>query len=350
MNKVIIVFAGLQIFLSAQAASLIPVYRNVDFQITGVSVSKTGRMFVNFPRWSDRYLNAVLEVQKDGSVKPFPDEQWNRWDGKPETAAQQFVCVQSVVTDDTDSLWIVDPAAPMLGPAIQNGAKLVKVDLKTNQVSRVYTFTPDVVKQGTYLNDIRIDTGRHTAYLTDSGVGGIVILDTESGKAHRALDGDKSVLKEEGISISVNRQPVMENGKPPQFNADAIALSLDGNYLYYQALTGATLYRIATGALRDGSQATPEVVAKTFPLDGIWMDRQGRLYLSNINESAVYRMAPGGKPEKLAQSKDLEWPDTFTQGPDGAMYITSSHINDMPQFHQGKSTRKDPYTVFRFQP
>jgi len=174
MNKVIIVFAGLQIFLSAQAASLIPVYRNVDFQITGVSVSKTGRMFVNFPRWSDRYLNAVLEVQKDGSVKPFPDEQWNRWDGKPETAAQQFVCVQSVVTDDTDSLWIVDPAAPMLGPAIQNGAKLVKVDLKTNQVSRVYTFTPDVVKQGTYLNDIRIDTGRHTAYLTDSGVGGIV--------------------------------------------------------------------------------------------------------------------------------------------------------------------------------
>ena len=333
------------------AGSLSPVYTNTDYQITGVSVSKTGRMFVNFPRWSDRYLNAVVEVSKDGSTKPFPDEHWNRWDGKPETAPKQFVCVQSIVADDTDSLWIVDPAAPFTGPAIQYGAKVVKVDLRTNEVTRVYTFTPDVVKPGTYLNDIRIDTARHTAYLTDSGVGGIIIVDTESGQAHRALDSDPSVLKKDGISISVNGKPVLQNGKPPQFNSDAIALSPDKAYLYYQALTGDTMYRVKTDALRNGGNPTPELVAKLFPLDGIWMDKQGHLYLSNINESAVYRFIPGSgstnKMEKVAQSQDLQWPDTFTQGPDGSIYITSSHINDMPRFHEGKLTSKPTYTVFR---
>lgn len=88
-----------------QAATLTEVYKNNDFQITGVTVSKTGRVFVNFPRWSDKYLNAVMEVMPDGSAKPFPDEYWNRWDRKQETAGKQFVCVQSVVVDDTDALW-----------------------------------------------------------------------------------------------------------------------------------------------------------------------------------------------------------------------------------------------------
>ena len=75
-------------------------------------MSKSGRLFVNFPRWSDRYLNAVIEVGSDGTTKPFPDEQWNRWDRKQENAGKQFVCVQSVVIDKAGMLWVLDPAAP----------------------------------------------------------------------------------------------------------------------------------------------------------------------------------------------------------------------------------------------
>jgi hypothetical protein len=79
------------------------------------------------------------------------------------------------------------------------------------------------------------------------------------------------------------------------------------------------------------------------------MDSQDRVYLSNINESAVYRFA-SGKMEKLASDPRLEWPDTFSQGPDGMIYVTASHINDGPQFNNGKSTRKKAYAVFRFRP
>ena len=34
------------------------IYQNNDFQVTGISVSKTGCLFVNFPRRSPEYLNA----------------------------------------------------------------------------------------------------------------------------------------------------------------------------------------------------------------------------------------------------------------------------------------------------
>jgi sugar lactone lactonase YvrE len=333
---------------------LTEVYSNQDFQITGITVSKTGRLFVNFPRWSDHYLNAVVEVLDTGATRPFPDENWNRWDMKPATVAKQFVCVQSVVADDQDSLWVLDPAAPLLGPVVAGGAKVVRIDLRTNQVTRVYSFSGGVVQPGTYLNDIRIDTQRDTAYITDSGVGGIIVLDIESGKAHRALDGHPSVMAEEGISISVNGKPVVgPTGQPPRFNSDGIALSSDGEYLYYQALTGATVYRIKTSALREAGPSAGdavEQVAKTFPADGFWMDAQDRLYLSNINESAVSRLSPDGSIEKLVSDPQLQWPDTFTQGPDGAIYITASHINDAPQFNHGKSPRTEPYSVFKFMP
>ncbi len=315
-------------------------------------MTKSGRMFVNFPRWSDRYLNAVVEVMKDGSVKPYPDEYWNRWDSKPATAGKQFVCVQSVVADDADSLWVVDPGAPLLGPVVAGAPKVVKIDLRTNQVSRIYSFGSDVAKPTSYLNDIRIDTRRNVAYMTDSGASGIVVLDLNSGRAHRALDGHSSVQVESGVSISVNGKPVQKDGKPPQFASDGIALSPDGQYLYYQALTGATLYRVKTTALRDSptsAGSSVEKVAKTFPTDGLWIDSHGTLYLGNLNESAVYRLS-GQSLVKVVQGEKLQWPDTFSQGADGKIFVTSSHINDMPQFNQGKSTRTEPYAVFRIDP
>jgi len=343
--------------MSAQTQNgktLTSVYENNDFQITGVTVSKSGRLFVNFPRWSDKYLNAVVEVLEDGSVKPYPDEFWNRWDRKPDSAGKQFVCVQSVVADDQDSLWAVDPAAPMMAAVVPGGPKIVQISLSKNQVVHVFPLGADVVKPGSYLNDIRIDTKNNVAYLTDSGVGAIIVLDIGSGKAHRVLEGHQSTKPEQGIAIGVNGKPVVAaNGKPPQIAADSIALSHDGEYLYYKPLTGAVVYRVKTSALREGGASAGsavEKVADAFPTDGFWMDAQDTLYLSNINESAVYRMPKNGKLEKLLSDKRLVWPDTFSQGPDGSIYITASHINDAPQYNKGRSTRTMPYAVFKFRP
>lgn len=337
-----------------QTHALTEVFHDDHFQFTGVTVSKSGRLFVNYPRWSDTYRNAVVEIMKDGSTKPFPDQDWNIWDLKAATAGKHFVCVQSIVVDDSDTLWVVDPAAPLLASVVPGGAKLVAIDLKTNRVTRVISFGSDVVKPDSYLNDVRFDAARHMAYMTDSGPGGIVIVDLSTGKAHRALDDLPATKFETDVGIVIDGKPVLgPDKKPPAFNSDGIALSPDGNYLYFQAVTAKTLYRVKTSALRENPTAAAssiEKVAETFPVDGLWMDKKGRLYLSDLTHDAVSRLLPDGKIETLVTDKRLQWPDTFSEGPDGAIYITASHINDSPKFNNGLSVRKLPYTVFKLNP
>jgi sugar lactone lactonase YvrE len=346
----------LALSFSLGAAPLKSVYQNNDFQLTGVTMSKEGRLFVNFPRWSDRYLNAVLEVLPNGSTKPYPDTEWNQWNLKPDTAGNHWVCVQSIVVDDNDQMWVVDAAAPLLATTVPGGPKLVQIDLKSNKVQRVFAIGPDVALIDSYMNDIRIDNARGFAYLTDSGHGGLIVLDIKAGKAHRALDGHPSVMTQPGVKVVVDGKELLQFGKPPQFKADSLALSPDGNYVYYKAITADKLYRIRTDLLRNANssrsqlESAVETVAKVFPTDGLWMDKHGILYLSDVQQNAVVRMTPDGKQERVASDANLQWPDTFTEGPDGAIYISASHINEGPNFNAGKSVRKTPYAVFRFKP
>ncbi len=332
-----------------------PVYTNQNFQLTGIAISKTGRFFVNFPRWSDRYQNAVIEVQPDGSSVPFPNADWNKWDLKQSDAGQHFVCVQSVVVDRNDALWVLDPAAPLTISPVPGGPKLVKIDLSTNQVSQVFLFDSSVILPDTYLNDVRFDETNGTAYITDSGHGGIVVLDLSTGSAHRDLDGDPSVLADPNLAVVVDGQPILNpSGKPLAFNSDSVTLSPDAQYLYYKAINSITLYRVPTAILRDTSASPSDVSASVqavstnlFPTDGLWTDAQGRIYLSDIDDLAVKRLLPDGTIESVVSDRRLQWTDTFTQGPDGAIYISASHINQSPTYNNGFSTRRGPYAVFR---
>jgi hypothetical protein len=41
-----------------------------EHQVTGVTVSEQGRIFVNFPRWTEDSPVSVAEVMQDGSLRP----------------------------------------------------------------------------------------------------------------------------------------------------------------------------------------------------------------------------------------------------------------------------------------
>jgi hypothetical protein len=49
-----------------------------EHQVTGVTVSEEGRIFVCFPRWTEDVAVSVAEV-RDGELRPYPDNDWNAW-------------------------------------------------------------------------------------------------------------------------------------------------------------------------------------------------------------------------------------------------------------------------------
>jgi sugar lactone lactonase YvrE len=337
----------------AQAASIEKV---ADFahQVTGVTASEDGRLFVNFPRWTEDSPISVAELLADGTLKPYPDDEWNAWRNarKDEmTPNDHWVCVQSVVADCRGSLWVLDPAAPAQSVIVPGGPKMVRVDLATNAVAQTITFGEDVALQGSYLNDVRFSNDGQFAFITDSGLkGAIVVVDVKSGSARRLLDGHPSTQPEKDVTVKADGQPLRRpDGRGVEFAADGIAISEDGQYLYWQAIKGVTLYRIATRVLIDAGLGDDEVAAAVEPFgkngvaDGLLIARgTEQMFVTAPEESAVKvrDLAEGadGAPRTVVQDERLRWPDTLTQGPDGVIYMTTSHIQDSATFKPGAPT------------
>jgi sugar lactone lactonase YvrE len=328
-----------------------------DHQVTGVTVAPDGRIFVNFPRWTEDTPVSVAELMPDGSTRPYPNEEWNAWRNarmSEVSPGDHFVCVQSVVADRRGSLWVVDPAAPDAEKTVKGGPKVVEIDLKSNNVKRLFPIGADVAGSASYLNDIRVAPDGRFAYLTDSGSpGGLVVLDIGSGQAWRVLSDDPSTQFDPSVTVMTDGQPLRRpDGRQPLFNADSLALSKDGSTLYWQALTGKTLYRIATSAIQSATaagQVRPEKVATTEPVDGLWTDENDQIYLSSVASNAVKVINPAdGSVRQLLTDSRLRWPDTFSQGPDGAIYVTASHIQDSPWFHMAWTDKN--FTLFKFMP
>jgi len=315
-----------------------------DHQVTGVAVVEDGRRFVNFPRWTDDAPISVAEVAKDGSLKPYPDAKWNSWRNARANelpVGDYFVCVQSIVPDGHGNLWVVDAGAPGNEKILEGAPKLVRVDLKTNRVTKVIPVPLSVALQGTYLNDIRFSPDGKTGYITDSGTrGAIIVIDLESGESFRALDGHPSTQIDKTVKVTIDGKPLVRpDGRQPAFASDGIAISNDGRTLFYQALTGKTLYSIPTALLRpDVAEADRAagvtVIAQTHVADGLWMSKAGVLYLTSPTDNSVKRLAGTGV-ETVLTDKRLRWPDTFSEGPDGRMYLTASHIQDTNWFTPG---------------
>ena len=124
---------------------------------TGIAVSRSGRLFSNYPPALDPNNTAytVAELFPNNTERAYPSLDYNSppggridYNSSPEVAtgnAEYLIGVQSVVIDGADRLWILDTGRV----AVQNGtmlsaspggAKLVGVDLQTDQIFKTIIF------------------------------------------------------------------------------------------------------------------------------------------------------------------------------------------------------------------
>lgn len=328
---------------------------------TGVTVTEAGRIFVNFPRWGDDVPFTVAEV-KGNQLVAYPNPEINQADNA--RPGERFLSVQSVVADGLGRLWVLDTAAPGFSKPVTGGAKLVAIDLKTNNVVKTLVFPPDVILDATYVNDMRFDfrVGKAgVAYVTDSslsGTGGIIVMDLATGKATRRLTGDRSTSPEPGFVPVVEGETLLqrhEDGSTAPFSvaSDGIALSPDGKTLYYSPLSGRHLYAVSTEMLRDPGVSEAQLAAAVKDAgekgasDGLEADANGAVYAGDYERNSIRKREPNGEWRTLAHGPQILWPDTLSVGPDGYLYFTVNQLNRQPGFHGGKDLRQKPYALLR---
>lgn len=311
---------------------------------TGVAVSSENRIFASYPRGN--YIPFSVGEIVEGEVIPYPNGDWNNW-SLTATPNNHFIYIQSIYMDKLDNLWILD-AGCFFGSMIPCGAKLVKVDLETDSIVQVIYFNAPVVRDSCFLSDVRVDTDRGYAYITDSGLGAIIVVNLATGESRRLLEGNVSVLSED-IMLTVNGQVINWKG-----HVNGLALTQNGDYLYYKALSSYSLYRIPTEYLRDTTYypctvaAAVQLVCSVVPSDGMEFDMHGNLYFTGIEDNSIYYLTPGLQFETAIVDSRLKYPDSFSITQNNDIYISTSRTLYGPGTYFIFKLKKDPSGIDSF--
>jgi len=336
---------------------LIPVADLGKRRAIGVSVSSDNRLFVSFPRQGTDYLYGLTEIV-NGQPLPFPDEGWNAHDGD---TATRFVNVQDLYVDTEDNLWVLDskpaPKGSIFGGPKGSSAagafKLLKINLASNRVERVYTFD-DLDKSTSGLNDVRVDTDKGLAYLSDPGRAAIVVLNLTSGTTRTVLKDQPFTTADPDVILTYDGKEMRDgNGNPFRSNVNGIALTKDNRYFYFKPINKLNLYRIETRYLADASLTDDELAShvedmgKTTVTHGLIADKKGNIYLTSSMDYSIKYLSPDGKLHTLVQDSRLLWPDSFGIGSDGYLYFSCAQLQRDPQWNNGENRVEYPYQIYK---
>lgn len=326
-----------QNIMTARVLPELSVFAESGNQWTGIAISKTNRVFVNFPRWTRETPVSVAEIV-NGSIIPFPEAAWNNRDSTS-VSSNKFICVQSVFIDEMNALWVLDTGYELETDSTK-AAHLYRFDLSDNSLQKDYVFPAAIIGGKSYLNDFRIDNQKQIAYFTDSQLGGIVLLDLKTNEIRRVLSQHPSTLTE------VSKIVIEGHERKHPVHSDGIELDSKKAYLYYCALMGENVYRTPTSALLDkhisdsvrGEQV--EKFAKTGANDGIIFDQKGNLYLSSLERNAISKLNSDGVLEEVISNAEIKWPDSFAFDNKGNLFFTISQIH-LPKEKRGS------YKIFK---
>lgn len=314
--------------------------------IGNLAVSATGRVFYTLHPES-RPEGARLFEWVEGKPVPFPDEQ---------SQGELFETPLGLAIDGQERLWVIDHGNHAMGKA-----RLQAFDVATGKRVHEHVFERHIAERLSFLQDLRVDARGETVYIADVSFWrqnpGLVVYDVAKGQARRVLDSHASVLPQDWIIHNPIKPMVFFGGLVAlKAGVDGLALSRDGEWLYYGAMNHDTLYRVRTADLREASLPPAELSRRVEavgrkPLnDGLSTDSAGNVLVTDVEHGAVLRMSPEGKLETLVKTPRIRWADALSYGPDGWLYLADSSIPHQMLQSKQHIRQNAPYYIFRFKP
>ena len=356
------VFAFLLAFDNVESQTYTgPIDQRVNVELTlnvpcnGVSLTPDGRLFLVYARVDGSTGAQVVEYNRDTNTStPYPNKKWNSY-SEGDNPATHFLGVNGQRMGPDGKLWVIDKGATALGSptVLPYGPKLVVVDLKTDEVSRVYPMG-NVTRTNSLLDDVRFNPNTGKAYLTDAGSPGLIVLDIASGNTLRVLDDHPST--KDDMPVSAEGHIWYLGNDPAYIYADQLEVSPDGKYFYYQPASGG-LSRIETQwlekAFTNSSLNSNPVIgqyvepyAHTPSTGGTAIDADGNIYVSDTDSQRIIKIAPNGKMNTLVQDPRLLWVDAMWIDSQKRLWMPAAQLNRGTPFNKGVSHIVKPLHVY----
>ena len=349
-----LLFGGGEVYMDVSTDPLISsadleVLVELDYPPGNVTSSPGGRLFFNIHpfaqafRFGDRFVFEYV----DGESVPYPD-----------LATQEKIKdVFGMTADNQGRLWMISPAS-----IERSSTKLFAVDLSRNALVYEHEFEPGVAR---FAQDLRVSPDGKTIYMADTGAfaftsGAIVVFDIESRRTRSVLQGHHSILPQDWVIQTANGDYKLAYGLVTfSVGVDGLAVSKDGQWLYYATMNHDTLYRIETALLLDTSATEEQLAAGVQPVgvkplsDGIEMDAANNVYITDIENGGIAVVNEEGILQTLVKEPSVVWADGVTLTPDSSVVFTDSAIPSyiMPLLNPPTPERLEnarPYRIYRF--
>ncbi len=313
-----------------------------------IAVADNGDVFFTFHPEASPSINVAKLVE--GQAQAFPSMDWQPGGSEP----LAFNEVLSVRIDKKQRLWILDNGKHGL-----DKVRLFAFNIESGEMLKRFTFTRAEFTLGSHANDFQISNDGRFIIISDASILGkspaLVVYDVENKSARRVLELHESV-------VAGSFEPIVQGRKMTIFGlftvnpgVDGLVLDHTNEFLYYASISADQLYRIPYKALinqelpADQLAAQVEAVGEKTMTDGMAMDADNNVYLSDLEHSAIVRRSPEGVLETLLKSASIRWPDGFSNGPNGMMYFTCSSLHQVIAQSSEDIANKGPYQIYKFE-